>query len=959
MTVYGSKVYNSFRYGTGSTTDISVYPFTTQCLDYGKIKLSWVFPLSTANFTNFYIVRSQTGFPVTPDIGDVVYKSDKTTLGVLLGTATTLTDTGLSINRVTGAATTTYTGVTTRLTNQTAADAVNSKTVVLTAINSNITVGQTVSYAPSGSLTGANAGSGVVGGTKIAAIDNVSYSPLSVLTLTDYATIPVGTTLTFSPTAFSPGKTYYYSAFVQSNNEWIRVGTAIGTSIKNYGTADIMYDSLPEIYKTALSTGAYAGVNKNVDLYNFLRTFGVQYDFIKTKVENANNRYDVNNLDGRLIPSLMDQMGFTYESNMGIQQGKRLLKNASYIYLNKGTGQGLKQFASSFTGYAATLGPIKNLFLTLDCSSFETGTGFWGASGLSLLISSTTSAIEGGTVTPLAITNSPYAYPNAQSGFLKAVATVGSATPYTSFEFSYGRSISPVNISSTTLNDSSAGYQYVTITTDDEHGFSIGQSVTFNNMQPAVLNGGSWKVINVADPKKFTVYCSALGFSNSIYPNGSVTVTTRVSYSAPNITLSTAKPHGLIPGQRVTISGAAPDAYNGVWTTQAGTTTSTIVLNLGSDPGAISTSGNLFSSPGTVALFDPVNCGIPVVASSGYQFSIYSWAKTTLRSVTIGIRWYNKNGDYLSSATTTSGNNAVGSWTRHSSPFPRVAPANSAYAIPYVSLATFNAAEVHYFDGAQFELPPGTSATTYADSRRVDIYLTAPRINRIINPSFETVTTGWSFRNGSLTSSTGDFYSGARSCRYVVGSNGTTGGINVLTGTTYLPAVTAGKTYTFSIYVKDVDTAKAYKCFIDWYDATGTGAVISSAQGTSTAVTSSGWTNISVTGTAPTGAFYGRPYIYSSTTFAVGDAGKIAYFDGALFEESQTVNPYFDGDAGYLNVDDLMYEQNAAGTKGTAITGRSLYYPNRMLVQSRLKAVLPDYMQIGTNFAVFIGTTVT
>jgi len=62
-----------------------------------------------------------------------------------------------------------------------------------------------------------------------------------------------------------------------------------------------------------------------------------------------------------------------------------------------------------------------------------------------------------------------------------------------------------------------------------------------------------------------------------------------------NITITTASLHNFDPTDSVTITGVVPVAYNGTWTTQAGTTGTTLVVNIGSNPGPITTSGSVFS----------------------------------------------------------------------------------------------------------------------------------------------------------------------------------------------------------------------------------------------------------------------------------------------------------------------------------------------------------------------------
>lgn len=154
--------------------------------------------------------------------------------------------------------------------------------------------------------------------------------------------------------------------------------------------------------------------------------------------------------------------------------------------------------------------------------------------------------------------------------------------------------------------------------------------------------------------------------------------------------------------------------------------------------------------------------------------------------------------------------------------------------------------------------------------------------NAIVNPPFELNTTGWGVRNGSVARSDIMSYDGAYSARFTVGSSGTTAGINVSPTTTYMPAVTPGDTVTYSIYVKDVDTAESYRSYIDFYDATPTFITGSGVSGAITSVSTSAWTRVSVTATVPAGAAYARPYTYSST---IADAGKIVHFDSATFHK--------------------------------------------------------------------------
>jgi len=811
------------------------------------------------------IVRNPSGFPITPDGGDLIYKTDQSTLSAnnLLGTTAVLTDIGSFYDPITGTATNTYTAVTTGNTD-------DSIYVNLTSANSSIAAGQLVTYTASGYLTGANAGSGLIGNTTVVAksVDGLT------LTLSKAASIPDGTTLTFSSTFLTPGKSYYYSAFVLTNEYWQRVGTALGTSIKDYNTANVIYNALPSVYVKSSTTA-----NKNIDLYNLLRVIGVQYDLIKTKVDNAKNRYDVANLDGKLLPAMMDQMGFTYESGLGIQQSRRLLSNAEYIYLNKGTSQGIKQFVTSFTGYPTTVSSFKNLFLTLNCSSFESSTGFWGASGNALTVTNTTAALEGGSPAPYSETSSPTGYANKQLGYLKA--TVTSVAAASTWEISYGMSLDDFTISTTTSNNAVVGYGYITLTTTAEHGFSTGQSVVIQGMTPNYIND-IWTVIAVPNAKSFTIYSSAAATAGAI--------------------------------------SVAPA-----------------------------------SSTGTVNLYDPRLYGIPVTAGSSYLPSIYAYTPA-VRNIRIGVRWYDIRGTRLTAATTSSADitgDTPGAWKRiNGTGF--TAPSGAVYAVPYVQVLSPSNGEVYYFDAAQFELA-ASSPSTYSDARRVDLYLSAPRINQVINPGFELATTGWS------TTGTSTFATDASNV-YPTSSVGLGTAISTKSAkltsnnaaTTLSPStdisVTSGSPYSFSAYIKG-PIADTVSLNITW-KATG-GSTISTSTSSATTLATT-FSRVSLIASAPATA------VTATLTFTfAGTSGDIYYIDSVLFEIGSFVNAYFDGSTGYNETYDLVWEQNAAGTAGTASTGRSLYYPNRLLTQARLNAVIEDYLPIGTTYAVFIGTTAT
>jgi hypothetical protein len=95
--------------------------------------------------------------------------------------------------------------------------------------------------------------------------------------------------------------------------------------------------------------------------------------------------------------------------------------------------------------------------------------------------------------------------------------------------------------------------------------------------------------------------------------------------------------------------------------------------------------------------------------------------------------------------------------------------------------------------------------------------------------------------------------------------------------------------YYYSIYI--AGNPGPMRACIEWYDSSST--LITTSSGASATPSSSSWTRLSASGIAPSNAVSAKPTVY--TTVATAPAVKF-YADGALFEQSSTLNSYFDGD---------------------------------------------------------------
>jgi len=75
---------------------------------------------------------------------------------------------------------------------------------------------------------------------------------------------------------------------------------------------------------------------------------------------------------------------------------------------------------------------------------------------------------------------------------------------------------------------------------------------------------------------------------------------TNATWSAGQATFTTSAPHGISVGSDITVTGVVPAGYNGFFKTVAGTTGSTIVVNLAVNPGAYVSGGSVPAGGGAV-----------------------------------------------------------------------------------------------------------------------------------------------------------------------------------------------------------------------------------------------------------------------------------------------------------------------------------------------------------------------
>jgi phage tail-like protein len=184
------------------------------------------------------------------------------------------------------------------------------------------------------------------------------------------------------------GGWHYYAIFLYNNTylEWER---AAGTSALvpfDFGSADKMWDLIPEYYKDVRSDWLLPGdntyratpavflnntdVEPNMQLARFLQVLGWGMDVLRSEADTVLDGYDIERVHVSRLALMAEQFGGEIEESASASQNRSLVRNLGWLYRKLGTLDGIREMLSLTTGWPVdvTLGP--NLMLSEDQANF-------------------------------------------------------------------------------------------------------------------------------------------------------------------------------------------------------------------------------------------------------------------------------------------------------------------------------------------------------------------------------------------------------------------------------------------------------------------------------------------------------------------------------------------------------------------------------------------------------------
>lgn len=315
----------------------------------------------------------------------------------------------------------------------------------------------------------------------------------------------------------------------------------------------------------------------------------------------------------------------------------------------------------------------------------------------------------------------------------------------------------------------------------------------------------------------------------------------------------------------------------------------------------------------TLGLDNPITKGVPVLPETEYTVSCKLKSPPSSGNITLSVRFYDKDGEPTSTATSATAVAANNTWK--SSSVVATSDDDSSYAV--ITIA-YSAAGTYYID--QVCMQTGDTVA-YDEARAVDIFLNPIKTNLIKNPSFEVNTTdGWTLDGSATFAQDSDVSNLAYS-----GSNS---GLITATGSWTLTSnempITAGAFYTASGLAKTTEDLT-----ITFIGRDSNGDVVED-EDVYPLGTIDEWSKFTATDLVDA-------TLSTVVTYEVvfsGESGDF-YLDCLQFEKSPIASDYFDGS---------LPSDFGTVWEGTADNSYSHLYPNKPQKVDRLSKTLIDWV---------------
>lgn len=488
-----------------------------------------------------------------------------------------------------------------------------------------------------------------------------------------------------------PGRPVYYSMFLFTDaNIWTRAGSISDIIPENHNTQKTVIDLLPRVYTSDIHS-PLGVVDETAALYNFVDGTTFTIEQFKTYLDLLRPKHTADISSDKLLFAEFVSRGLDLEPNIPLRNQKMLVREAFYMYANKGTKNGLETYTESLTGYAPDITVSPNLLLTVQDSTFYDSVGNWTTSGCTveastLQVPTTTDyvidTVYTGKVTAIGSSNMEL---GADDPIRKGIPIKGD----TDYTFSYK-----------VKSPSSAGSTQMVVTWYDKDGIATGSTSSLTSVSTNNTWKTSWETkTSPADASyaslKITFSASGVYYIDQVYAEEGENLDNTSYQEARAIDIF------LNPNKTNYINNPSFETNVTDSWTSAGSATVTQDTDIPTDAYTGSSSAKIVA---TGSWTYKANSS-PMTAGEYYTFSIYG---KTAGSFAVNIKTYDDSSNLVD--TFVEHFTGDGDWNRYT--FTVLSDADSGATSIQAELAGSDS-ETYYFDCAQLE--QNQKATDYFD----------------------------------------------------------------------------------------------------------------------------------------------------------------------------------------------------------------------------------------------------
>jgi phage tail-like protein len=183
------------------------------------------------------------------------------------------------------------------------------------------------------------------------------------------------------------GRPIFYAMYLYTADDtWVLGGTVEDVVPSDHGVHKTLLNLLPKVY-VSKEQSPLSVVDEASVLYNFLEGFSFTFEQFLTAIDLIRPDRLVEGTPSTLLEVQERNVGLDPEPTLSVRNQKRLIREAFFLYANKGTKIGLETYVEALTGYAPSVILSSNLLLNVQDSTFYNSIGNWTATNATITAS--------------------------------------------------------------------------------------------------------------------------------------------------------------------------------------------------------------------------------------------------------------------------------------------------------------------------------------------------------------------------------------------------------------------------------------------------------------------------------------------------------------------------------------------------------------------------------------------